>query len=415
MSDPLHTCRSCSGGGLSPLLDLGPMPLANGLLNEADLAAPEARHPLDIVHCPSCSLVQISHTMSPEHLFSDYPYFSSYSDTMLAHAQELADEIIGERGLGQESLVVELASNDGYLLQYYMQKDILVLGIEPAANVARVAVQQRGIETRIEFFGAEYARQLKDEGLQADVIHAHNVLAHVPDINGFVSGIATLLASNGMALIEVPYIRPMLENGEFDTIYHEHIFYFSLHALRDLLGRHGLVVEKVREIPLHGGSLQLQIGHKEACAESGSVLEMLKAESKWAPLIDSEIYLDFQRRVESLKVKLPAMLADLRSKGKRIAAYGAAAKGAILLNALKVGPDLIDYVVDRSPHKQGLFMPGVQIPIYSPEHLLEDRPDYVLLLAWNFAGEIMSQQEEYINGGGQFIRPLPEPGVIGDE
>ena len=399
-------CRSCEQPGLQLILSLGRTPLANALLSEGDLKQPEATFPLDLAWCPSCALVQITETVPPAQLFSDYLYFSSFSETMLAHAQGLATEVVRARRLGAQSLVVEIASNDGYLLQYYQRAGVPVLGIEPARNVAQVAIEERSIPTLVEFFGRELAQRLRAEGRNADVIHAHNVMAHVADLNGLVAGIGLLLKRDGVAVIEVPYVKELLDRCEFDTIYHEHLCYFSLTAVDRLFRRHGLRVQDVHRVPIHGGSLQLWVT-RAGIDPTSRVTALLAEEAAWG-VDDFATYSGFAQRVERLKEELRSLLGGLKQQGKRLAAYGAAAKGSTLLNYFGIGRETLDFVVDRSPHKQGRFMPGVHIPIRAPERLLEEMPDEVLLLTWNFADEILEQQKTYRKLGGRFIIPVPE-------
>jgi SAM-dependent methyltransferase len=378
--------------------------LVNSLPTAKELAQPDARYPLVLAFCPDCSLLQITYTVDPEALFGEYLYFSSYSDTMLAHARTLVDRIVAQRNLGKESLAVEIASNDGYLLCNYQRLGIPVLGIEPARNIAKVAMA-KGIPTVAEFFGQALAQRLVAESRRADVIHAHNVMAHVADLNGFVTGIQTLLAPGGMAVVEAPYARDMIERLEFDTIYHEHLCYFSASAVDALLARHQLVLADVERVPIHGGSLRLWIAH--AGSEVRPSVAALLAEERALGMTRIDYYRDFAARVSTLRDNLVAHLRRLKADGKHVAAYGAAAKGAVLLNYAQIGGDLLDFVSDRSPHKQGRFLPGVRIPIRGPEALLKDRPDFVLLLAWNFEEEIRAQQAEYLRQGGRFIVPVP--------
>lgn len=402
-------CRSCGHAGLDPVLDLGRTPLADRLVTAAQLGEPEPRYPLQVAFCPLCSLLQILETVPPEVLFcEDYPYYSSFSDALLLHSRDNVLDLIARRRLGPGSLAVELASNDGYLLRNYVEAGIAVLGIDPAEGPARAA-EKVGVPTLNRFFTADLASQLAGEGRRADVIHGNNVLAHVADTNGFVSGIATLLKESGVAVIEVPYVKDLIDNREFDTIYHEHLCYFSVTALDHLFRRHGLFLNEVKRLPIHGGSLRLYVEKVERVGDSVKGLLRLEADDRVDRI---DFYRDFARRVEQLKTDLRALLGDLRAQGKRIAAYGAAAKGATLINYVAIGPELIDFVVDRNVHKHGKFMPGQQIPIFGPDKLLEAQPDYVLLLAWNFATEIMDQQAEYLRRGGRFIVPVPEPKVI---
>ena len=338
-------------------------------------------------------------------MFRDYAYFSSFSDTMVQHAKRIADRLTDAEHLGTGSLVVEVASNDGYLLQWYKQAGVPVLGIEPARNIARVAESEKGIRTVTEFFGRDLAKQLANNGELADVIHANNVLAHVPDLNGVVAGFKTLLKPNGVVVVEAPYLKELIDHVEFDTIYHEHFSYFSLTALDRLFRRHSLEIIEVERLPIHGGSLRIFARHAGARPVGESVQNLLAEESSW---VDSESsYRDFGLRVEALRHELAGLLASLKADGKRIAVYGASAKGSTLLNYFGIGSDTLDYVVDRSTVKQGHYTPGTRLKIHDPEKLLSDRPDYCLLLTWNFADEILAQQQQYRDNGGKFIIPIP--------
>lgn len=406
-----HTCRSCGSADLKMVLSLGTKPLANALLTRTGLARPEARFPLELMYCSECALVQILETVPPEDVFRDYVYFSSFSDTMLKHAHELVAALTESRGLDNTSFVVEIASNDGYLLQYYKALGVPVLGVDPAVNVAAVAEAERGIPTITEFFGEALAQQLLQQGKRADVIHAHNVLAHVADLNGVVGGLSILLKDDGVAVIEVPYVRDLIDNCEFDTIYHEHLCYFSATALKPLFERHGLMVQHIERVPIHGGSLRLFVSRDRAREIGNSVARILQEEVDWG-VTDWGTYALFGERVEHLRDSLTELLAGLKRAGKRIAAYGAAAKGSTLLNYMEVGTETIDFVADRSPYKHGRYMSGVHIPVYAPSMIREAMPDYVLILAWNLVDEIMTELKDYQLGGGRFIIPLPRPRIV---
>jgi SAM-dependent methyltransferase len=344
-------------------------------------------------------------------MFTSYPYFSSFSDTTVRNAESIAGRLISSRKLGPGKLVAEIASNDGYLLQSYQRAGVPVLGIEPAANVAQVAEKDRGIPTLREFFGIELAQRLRQEGKRADVIHANNVLAHVPDLNGVVEGMRIFLSDDGVAVIEVPYVAQMIDRCEFDTIYHEHLCYFSIIALDRLFDRHGLTLQDVERLPIHGGSLRVFVSPRRSAKRSDSVTAMI-AQERARGVDQLSFYKDFARRVEKLKLDLRELLSHLIKNGKKLAAYGAAAKGSTLLNYCEVGRETLQFVVDRSTYKQGRYMPGVRLPIYPPARLMTELPDFVLLLTWNFADEIMEQQAEYRRHGGRFIIPVPEPRVV---
>ena len=407
----LFRCRACGSASLAPVVSLGAQPLANALVRREEIERGSQHYPLDVVFCTACSLVQITETVPPEQLFGEYLYFSSYSTTLLEHAAALATRLVEERRLDAGSLVLELASNDGYLLRNYAAAGIPVLGIEPARNIAKVAVEQHGIRTISEFFGTALAEDLVARGERADLLHAHNVLAHVADLNGFVAGIAKVLKPTGIAVLEMPYVRDMIEKCEFDTIYHEHLCYFSLTALTALFARHGLTIRHVERIAIHGGSLRIFAGPAAGGTRDASV-ETLLADEASCGLGTTAYYDDFGRSVVSVRDKLLAKLAEIKGQGKTVAAYGAAAKCTVLLNYCGVGPEQIDFVVDASPHKVGRYVPGVCLPIEPPAKLLESQPDYTLLLVWNIAKEVLAQQAEYQRRGGRFMRVIPAPELL---
>jgi len=399
----VQRCRSCASNNLAPVLDLGVQPLANAY-REPDDVSEEARYPLALLRCRACSLVQLTGTIPPKLMFDTYHYFSSYSSTMVDSMRVLAKRMTAERGLTGDDLVVEIASNDGYLLKHYLELGIPVLGIEPAQNVAAVA-QESGVPTLTQYFTRSLGSELAGSGRAASVIHANNVMAHVPEINDFVAGISAALRPDGVAVVETPYVVRLVGDREFDTIYHEHVFYYSLTAVSSLVERHGLTVADVEQIPLHGGSLRLFIQHS-TYPSSERVKKLLESERERGVTTD-EYYSDFAKRVEELKTEVTDLIRRLRAEGATVAAYGAAAKGTVLLNHFGLDHDTIDFVVDRSVHKQGLVMPGVGIPILAAEELERRRPDYTLLLAWNFADEILEQQQNYRAAGGTFIVPVP--------
>ena len=403
-------CLSCSSARGREVLDLGLQPLANNLLLPADLAKPEPRFPLRLAICESCALLQITDLVPPVEMFSEYLYFSSFSDALLRHAREAAERYAREFSLGAQSRVVEIASNDGYLLQNFVRLGVPCLGIEPAANIAKVA-RERGIETIVEFFGKPLASRLAGEDRQADLILGNNVFAHAPDTNGFVAGLAVLLRRGGRIVLEFPSGAELLAHGEFDTIYHEHVFYFTLTALQPLFARHGLEIFRVEHLAIHGGSLRIFAGHAGDHPREDSVGGFLEKE-RASGLGTPEHGRAFAEKVERVRRNLRALLADLRAQGKSIAAYGASAKGSTLLNFIQPPAGTLDFIADRSTYKHGRLSPGLHLPILPAEALLDRQPDFTLLLTWNFAAEILAQQKEYRARGGRFIVPIPEVGVV---
>jgi len=407
-------CLSCGARLTATLLDLGSQPLANSYLAPEQAAAgDEPRYPLHARVCGACLLVQVEPVVPPEAIFSDYAYFSSYSTSWLQHAAGYARVVTDRLGLGADSLVVEVASNDGYLLRSFVEAGVPVLGVEPAANVAEVAVAA-GVRTDVAFFGRAHAARILERDGAADLVVANNVLAHVPDLEDFVGGLHDVLRPRGVLTVEVPHLLRMLAGTEFDTIYHEHLCYFSLLAARDVLARRGLRVFDVEELPTHGGSLRLwasREGAADAWPETTAVARVLDAE-RAAGLDDLAGYAGFAGRVEVLLAELRRFLDGARETGQRVAAYGAAAKGNTLLNAAGATTADVAYVVDRNPHKQGRLLPGSRLPILAPEHVATDRPDYLLVLPWNLREEITTQMAGVREWGCRFVVPVPRLEVL---
>jgi SAM-dependent methyltransferase len=407
----MTACRACGSPLATTMIDLGSTPLANGYLRPEQLAEPEPRWPLRAVVCDGCRLVQLDHVADARRIFADYAYFSSYSDSWLDHARRYVDDVVARFGLDTSTQVVEIASNDGYLLQHFVARGIPAMGIEPAANVARVAVAA-GIPTRVMFFDSAAAADLRRDGIRADLVVANNVLAHVPDLNDFVHGIACLLGPDGVATFEFPHLLRLLQERQFDTIYHEHFSYFSLLSVERLFARHGLSVFDVQQLPTHGGSLRLFVQHAHGPRRVTPAVHALRETEDAAGLDDAGTYRAFGAAVESLRDALRRFVLDARAGGKRIAAYGAPAKGNTLLNYCALGSDLIELTVDRNPHKQNHYLPGTRIPVREVEALRGARPDYVLLLPWNLKDEIVSQVGWIREWGGRFVVPVPEVTVL---
>lgn len=402
-----RNCRSCGAPLSQTFADLGMSPLANSFVPLARARAMEPFYPLHVYVCGACRLVQLEEFESPQHIFGDYLYFSSFSDSWLRHAQAYVETMIERFGLGRGSQVVEIASNDGYLLQFFQRESVPVLGVEPAANVAEVAIK-KGIATDVAFFGEATATRLEAAGKTADLIAANNVLAHVPDINDFVKGFRILLKPQGVITVEFPHLLNLIENNQFDTIYHEHFSYLSLLAVEKVFARQGLAVFDVEQLPTHGGSLRLYGRHAEDRAKERkpSVDAILRLELQ-AGLDTAEAYDRFAAQVVATKLAVLDFFVNAKRAGKRIVAYGAAAKGNTLLNYCGLGAEMIDFTVDRSPHKQGKLLPGARIPIRAPEAVAEAKPDYLFILPWNLKDEIVEQMAGIRDWGGQFVVPIP--------
>lgn len=404
-------CRFCGAGLQRTFVDLGMSPLCETYPSLADFNRGEVYYPLHVYVCDACFLVQLEQYQSPENIFSDYAYFSSYSDSWLKHAKTYCNKMITRFGLNHESFVVEVASNDGYLLQYFAEKNIPVLGIEPAANVAKVAVE-KGVPTLVKFFGTQLAEELAAEGRCVDLILGNNVLAQVPDLNDFVEGLQVMLKPNGVLTLEFPHLLRLIERNEFDTIYHEHFSYFSMLTTVRILEAHGMKAFDVEELASHGGSLRVYACRIEnQTHEIKSTVRDLMAQEEQAGLASREGYESFALQVKQTKAALLDFLMTAAKEGKSVAGYGAPGKSATLLHYCGIGKDLIEYTVDRSPYKQGRFLPGNHIPIYHPDRIRETKPDYVVILPWNLKDEIMQQLQFIREWGGRFVVPIPEVAI----
>jgi cyclopropane fatty-acyl-phospholipid synthase-like methyltransferase len=409
MAESIRTrCRFCDAVLQHTFVDLGMSPLCESYVSADRMNQMEAFYPLHVFVCDRCFLVQLDEFVSPEDIFTEYAYFSSYADSWVEHARLYAELMIEKLRLNGDSHVVEIASNDGYLLQHFVAKGIRSTGIEPAANVAKEA-QKKGIETIVEFFGEELAHKLAGDGQQADVIAANNVLAQVPNINDFVAGLRILLRAGGVLTIEFPHLMKLMEENQFDTIYHEHFSYFSFITASRIMGAHGLRIFDVDELTTHGGSLRLYCCHEndERWPTTARATE-LKHREEAAGFTSLDCYRNFAEQVMETKRKLLSFLIDAKEKGKKIVGYGAPGKGNTLLNYCGIRSDFIDYTVDRNPYKQGKYLPGTRIPIYGPDRIRETRPDYVFILPWNFKDEIMKQCSYIKEWGGKFVVPIPQ-------
>ena len=401
-------CRFCGTKLEHTFVDLGMSPLCESYLSADHLNQMEPFYPLHVYVCEKCFLVQLQEYVTPEHIFSDYAYFSSYSDSWLAHASKYTAQMVERFAVGAQSLVVEVASNDGYLLQYFVEKQIPVLGIEPAANVAAVAVQ-KGVSTLVKFFGTETARELAASSKKADLLLGNNVLAQVPDLNDFVAGMKILLKPAGVITMEFPHLQRLMEQNQFDTIYHEHFSYFSLVTVEKIFAAHGLTLFDVEELHTHGGSLRIYARHAEDSSKPVSAhITELRAREESMGYSRIETYSRFAEQVKETKRKLLEFLIEAKRSGKKIAGYGAPGKGNTLLNYCAIRTDFLDYTVDRNPHKHGRFLPGTHVPIYPPDRIRETRPDYVLILPWNLKDEIIKQNGFIREWGGMFVVPIPE-------
>jgi SAM-dependent methyltransferase len=405
-------CRFCGSQLGRTFVDLGRSPLSNSFLTAEQVRLAEPHYPLHAYVCETCLLVQLEEYETAENIFGDYLYFSSFSDFWLQHCETYAARMTAELGLGAASLVVEVASNDGYLLQYFKRSGVGVLGVEPARNVAEVA-RQKGVPTDVAFFGVATARRLAEAGNRADLICANNVLAHVPNLNDFVAGFKVLLKPEGTITVEFPHLLRLIEERQFDTIYHEHFSYFSLLVVEKAFARHGLRVFDVECLPTHGGSLRIYACHQEAVSRRPTErLKTVLAREKMAGLTDLAAYDRFAATVVDMKCQVLEFFIAARRAGKVVVGYGAPAKGNTLLNYCGVGPELLRFTVDRSPHKQGRFLPGVQIPILAPERIVDARPDYVFILPWNIKDEIIEQMRVVRDWGGKFVVPIPSVQIL---
>jgi C-methyltransferase C-terminal domain/Putative zinc binding domain/Methyltransferase domain len=410
---PEPRCRFCSAPLRHTFVDLGVSPLCESYVSRERYNEAEPFYPLRAYVCASCYLVQIEALVAPDMIFTEYAYFSSYAATWVQHARRYADTVVERFGLDTTSFVVEVGSNDGYLLQHFVARAIPVLGIDPAANVAAVAVRDRNVPTLVKFFGVQAARELAEQGRRADLIVANNVLAQVPDLHDFVAGIEILLGPHGVATIEFPHLLRLMEQNQFDTIYHEHFSYFSLRTATRIFAHHGLRCFDVDELPTHGGSLRIYLCHDgDTTRPTSHTVSALEAHEIAAGLDHVDGYLAFGERVKATKWRVLDFLIDAKRRGKSVVGYGAPGKGNTLLNYCGVRTDFIDYTVDLNPYKQGKFLPGTRIPIDRPDQIAQTKPDYLFILPWNLKDEIMAQMQTIRDWGGQFVIPIPTLQVV---
>ena len=406
------TCLNCGNQLEHTFADLGTSPLCNEILKPGQINDGQMNYPLHTYVCDECFLVQVGKCVSPDKIYEDYSYFSSFSDSWLRHAEEYVNFMMDNYGVDQESFVVEIASNDGYLLQYFNQEKVPLLGVEPSDTVARAALE-KGIPTEMKFFGTDTARELKNKYQLADLILGNNVLAHVPHINDFIEGLGIMLAEKGIMTFEFPHLMQLVENNQFDTIYHEHFFYYSLHSVQSLFKKHGFTIFDVQELDTHGGSIRIFITRETNTEYQVSRnVERMLIEEKQKGYLNVELYKSFEKYVRQTKRDILRLLVNLKNQDKSIVGYGAPGKGNTLLNYCGIGTDFIDYTVDRSPHKQGHYLPGSLIPILSPDKIRDTKPDYIFILPWNLKDEIINQLRYVSEWGAQFIVPIPQPMVI---
>ena len=401
-------CRYCESELTQNFIDLGMAPLSNSYLSAEQINKKELFYPLHVFVCNNCLLVQLEEFESPQNIFTNYAYFSSYSKTWLEHAQEYVNMMITRFGFAEKSQVIEIASNDGYLLQYFKEKKIPVLGIEPATNVAKVA-EKKGISTLTKFFGVKTAKELVDKGIEADLLLGNNVLAHVPNLNDFIKGMKIILKKNGIITMEFPHLLQLIKENQFDTIYHEHFSYFSFLTVQKIFSSHGLTIFDVEEIPTHGGSLRIFLKHdNDDTKPIQNNVKILNSKEMKFGLDKIDTYKTFQKQIEKIKCKIQEFFINTKNEGKKVVGYGAPAKGNTLLNYCKITSDLMEYTADISNYKQGMFLPGTHIPIVNPEKIKETKPDYVFILPWNLKNEIMEQMNTIRKWGGKFVIPIPE-------